>query len=517
VRYEIRHTLRLVLGFEEDPEFANACRGVIEKVPDDLKLRVAIVILSHDGYYELDGEEANPRTTEGREQSRKLWPQHVGEVAKELVEVETDTNRFFNFLHELGADLRRADKHPFYASLFQQLAQNAPTAARKLAERILQHQGETPLGIEWLVLIGENKSVTDADRLEFLKAGAHSQCKAAGIAVVNFLFWSVRDIRPFTNNEESILLEIARRADFEETRAFVHSIRFSKGAVVPFALQLLELLPLERDADALLDDILDTLSPDDDQPTFVPAETIEKILSKMVHVRRINLNHGLAWHNMCKAHPKAIYHFVCRRIQLRLSGQAPSDFQADPDGYKISFDLSELKNDPEFGSICDELWNRVQDQKTEGAWDWRELFQTVAFSEPAAWMPRLLNAIESAESTERLTWLAHLIRFDGSLIVFLFPEVTRAFLLRAEAIGNEEGRRDVRASLYGSCGPGTRGFSDGVLNQEDDYVEAEAAKVAAAQANDPILGPFYRWIVEAEQRSRVMDRMRHDAAMASLE
>ena len=116
-----------------------------------------------------------------------------------------------------------------------------------------------------------------------------------------------------------------------------------------------------------------------------------------------------------------------------------------------------------------------------------------------------------------MTWLAHLIKFDGSLIIFRYPEVTRAFLTRAEAIGNEEERRDVRVSLYSSCGPGSRSFSNGVLNKEDDYVESEAVKATEIHANDLVLGPFYRWIAEVEQRERAMLRMHYEADMVSLE
>jgi hypothetical protein len=55
------------------------------------------------------------------------------------------------------------------------------------------------------------------------------------------------------------------------------------------------------------------------------------------------------------------------------------------------------------------------------------------------------------------------------------------------------------------------------LFNELDYVEAEAAKAAETHATDELLGPFYRWIFEIEQRNRLMNRMRSESEMAAFD
>ena len=72
----------------------------------------------------------------------------------------------------------------------------------------------------------------------------------------------------------------------------------------------------------------------------------------------------------------------------------------------------------------------------------------------------------------------------------------------------------MRVELYSGCGPQGRSYSNGILDKELDYVEVTAAKAAEAHATDELLGPFYRWIVEVEQKERLVHKMQAEAAMA---
>ena len=77
--------------------------------------------------------------------------------------------------------------------------------------------------------------------------------------------------------------------------------------------------------------------------------------------------------------------------------------------------------------------------------------------------------------------------------------------------------RKMCEELHSGCGPQTRSYTNGIPDQVTDYVEAEAGKAAEAHAQDELLGPFYRWIVEVEQKERVLHKLRSDAEMGSLD
>jgi hypothetical protein len=85
------------------------------------------------------------------------------------------------------------------------------------------------------------------------------------------------------------------------------------------------------------------------------------------------------------------------------------------------------------------------------------------------------------------------------------------------ALGGDQLSQQVRINLYWACRPQLRSYSNGILDKELDYVEAEAAKAAEAHASDEVLGPFYRWIVEVEQKERLMHKMQAEVAMVSLD
>jgi len=56
--------------------------------------------------------------------------------------------------------------------------------------------------------------------------------------------------------------------------------------------------------------------------------------------------------------------------------------------------------------------------------------------------------------------------------------------------------------LYGISGPQVRGYTNGALDAQYDYMEAAALDAATQHAEDALLGPFYRWIATIERESR---------------
>ncbi len=148
---------------------------------------------------------------------------------------------------------------------------------------------------------------------------------------------------------------------------------------------------------------------------------------------------------------------------------------------------------------------------------WVELFQGVVLDNTAFWLPRLIDAINHTLDAHKLHDLVRLIHFDGSLVVFRFPEAAKAFLRRAEELDGPKGLGELRSSLHIASGPGGRSFVDGKPDEKQDYLEAEAGKAATQFAGDPLLGPFYRWIVEIERHMRTMHKRRYEAEVASLE
>jgi len=180
------------------------------------------------------------------------------------------------------------------------------------------------------------------------------------------------------------------------------------------------------------------------------------------------------------------------------------------------FHLEGLSADADFDKICGFLWEKMMGKVPEHMrYVWRELFQGIVLDRVDFWLPKLTTAVKAATSLKQLRELMEVIHFDGSLIVFFFPDFTKTVLQRAEDMEGIEGYERMRTTLYVASGPRSRSGTNGELDK--DYVEAEAVKAATAHAADSVLGPFYRWVVEVEQHTREQSRKLYQAEMASLD
>jgi hypothetical protein len=516
VRDQIRRTLRMDLGFEEDSEFKAAVRQVVSLISEDLPLRVAGILVSVEGTFELD--EAPPDTEEGQAKHREHWKQHIRHVAQELIRNHPAAAGLFPFLWSLGADLKQAGQSPNYSSLFQEIARAAPEMGVGLAREILQANAENPLVRQWPVLIADNVRLSDEGRMDFLRAAAGSTTPGVSAAAVSFLCWRARRDQALDESETLLLLEVAPRASQEEAWHLLEFVKRAGETLLPSALSILMRLPLAQHAEAMLRDIFDVLIPRKGRRASLPPEVVRHLLQQLARVKKMDLHsYRREWDVLCESHPVEVYEFLRNRIELSLSNDAPEGFQPVPHGYRTSFRLPRLKESPEYPSICQDLWNRIQNHREAASWRWLEIFQAVVMEDVDFWLPRLQQAVESADSIDRLGWLAHVIRFEGSLVIFRFPALTRAFLVSARTLNEPDSFHKIRGLLHVSCGPQFRSYSGGVLDSGLDYVEAEAAKAAETHATDPVLGPFYRWIVEVEQKDRLWHRMQSEASLAALD
>ena len=206
-----------------------------------------------------------------------------------------------------------------------------------------------------------------------------------------------------------------------------------------------------------------------------------------------------------------------RRFDLIFAETAGEQYRATPLAWRLALDLRSLADEPDYPRLCEELWNRALDADHPQRRDWVRLFQSVVLDERSGWPTRMLAEIKRADSPVRLRQLLDLLNFNGSLIAFRFPEITRAFLQRADEVGGANGAQRIQSALYAISGPASRRSTSGELDPEDDYLEDEALKSAERHRDDPLLGPFYRWVVEGEQKDRQWNRDDCTASMAQLE
>ncbi|MCI0625347.1 MAG: hypothetical protein L0387_27500 [Acidobacteria bacterium] len=517
VRYEIRQTLKRDLAYEEDSAFGEECRRVLAKVSEDLPLSVAVAILSQ-GAFEFEDEEGVPHHSDDYEKVQALWSDKVRETARQLHASYPTGEALFGFLQHLANELVSAGYHVFAGPLFAALAQTAPALAAGLAKQIIESGSANHLAREWPVLIEKNTEIGDERRIELFRKATGSHIAGASAAVVRLMSSQALGNKAISDTEKALLLEIAAQAAPDEAFNLLQLVEWSGEANLPWAFQILQALPIRDVASEMLERVLQALVPYGERKKDPPGDLVEHVLKQLVSVPNLDFfHHSREWDVLMEKYPREIYELIRERIAYAASGNAPADYNPVPTGCFGQLALSALAKEPDYPAICDDLWERVASPNGREAYAWVCLFQAVVFENPSIWLPRMLNAVTNASSGDALLWLAQLLKFDGSLIIFRFPEITRAFLRHALALGGDQLCKRIRVELYSGCGPQTRAYSNGILDKKMDCVEAAAAKAAEAHASDELLGPFYRWMVEVEQKDRLMHKMQAHADMASLD
>ena len=362
---------------------------------------------------------------------------------------------------------------------------------------------------QWIALI-DNGHVSDATKFKLFEQAVAAKVKGAGVAVIRHLSAGVQRETLLDKRSRELLSRIARKAKADEAVYLFQAIAHSSVVNLPWCFQLLETLT-KKDLDpALLGVCITALAPFQKRKTNPSSALIRRVFKRMIAVPDLGFfEHGHVWESLKQMYPMEVYELLRDRIAFARKVK-DYDYTAVPHDLDGRVVLSEIAKHPGIQSVIKDLWHQVLHAKREHVWQWVKLFQAVVFTEERFWKDRLIIALKAAKSVDEIAHLRSLISFDGSLIVFGYPEITELFLRSAIKLGGEDGLKEIRAELYGATGPKVRGYENGRLEKEYDYVEAAAEKAAKEHELNDLLGPFYRWIVEREQADKLRSRMRSE-------
>jgi hypothetical protein len=514
VRYAVRALLRSDLAFEKDKEFAIAAARVAEAVAVDLDLQTAVALLAGGSIADFLEEERTDSGSERMQRARAKRDSVVGATAAKLLATYPQDEALLAYLSRISRDLDAGHYTPTFVLLFAAFAQHAPERAVAIARRILHSPPAGRMADDFLALLDRNPSFTPDEQTELFRIATQSRENPARAAVVRWLTWQA-DQRQLSNDERALLDRCARDPSPHELHALLDFVRWARGPALEWAVEIIPLLPLEAMAAEHANKVFEALTPEGASAETFPSTTlVAEILARLVAAPEIELD---SFHEITQLYPRQALDFILARLRYAESKTAPPRYFATPRDWRLRLDFPQIVHELDYRQLCDELWQRALDQDHRHSSDWLRLFQSVVLHEGSGWQSRLLAEINRAESLPHLLRVAELLHFGGSLIVFRHPEIARAFLDCARAIGSTAGEERMRARLYIVSGPESRGYTGGELNREDDYLEAEALKCAERHRDDDVLGPFYRWVVECEQKDRQWHRNEAAASMAELE
>ena len=516
LRFAIRRMLQRDLAYEEDPVFAVAVREVLTLIPSDFGLRL-VTAINTQGYYEFAELMGAPIGKEAREKIKQRWKEYLTDVGREFLRKCPDPAAMIARLDQVLDESWAAGHHPNTGELFAAVTEIDPQRAIAFSAALLDPGCGARVAVIWHQVL-YSLPASQAEEAERLLAIASEHPRTdIRRGVVDYFRFRDRNAMALSPAERALLERLAAKAGSDEIMSLVRLVQWVGPSCAEWGYELLGKLRLADLPDELNGEVLAALNPYHPRQVDPPLATVRHVLNALVKVPKIKVDHhGGGYGRILKLYPRAIYDFVLQRAtRYEKSGGLPR-YQVVPRDILVRFELQGLSADADFDKICGFLWEKMMGKAPEHMrYIWRELFQGIVLDRVDFWLPKLTAAVNSATSLKQLREVMAVIHFDGSLIVFFFPDLTKAILQRAEDIEGVEGYERMRRTLYAVSGPLSRSGTNGELDKDDDYVEAEAIKAATTHAADSVLGPFYRWIIQVEQHARDQSRRLYQANMAS--
>ncbi len=517
IRYEVRRILIRNITYGENKVFANACSRLLSNIHEDIILRVTDILLS-DKYLVVDKKLQSLEPKEKFNKLDELWESKAQSVANDLILTYSNANQIFQFLNCLCAELKSVGLNPSFYWLFKYLVKASPKIAVNLAEFIPVTTCNSPFIHSWPLLLEDNEKVSI--RKKSLLYENAIKCKQAdlSISVVSHISRKIFNGYIPTAKEKSIIQSTTNQANYDQTVTLLQLIERSDKKLHLWNDKLLESLTFEKNLSSdnkqnIFKKIIDTLDPNltRNKKPFKPS-IITKLLNQFIQMDKIEVyENNSQFTEFCKNYPKEIYLWVIKRINFSQTNKSPQNYKPVPILLERRFDLGRLKEDKDYLSICKILWEKVMRSNKKVKDFWIELFQAVTIENTSFWLPRLLKAVESSKTHEKLKWLTKLIKFERSLIIFQYPELTRLFLIQSEKLGYENLMDEMQWELYFSCNPNSHTNTKSILNEKNSFLELTAIKATEKYHSDILLNPFYRWIADIEETERVSLKMRHES------
>jgi len=519
VQYRVRTELLSVAAFEADDSVRAEVSQLVAEVALVPDLVLANLILAHGALTLEELQAGRPPDDAARKAFEDQKRLRVEAMIHGLLAEHGSPARFLEVLARVMKDLIKAGENPTSYNLYHVLARVDSAFAGELAKGLLEMEIEEPMARGWPLLVESNPSLQPAFQAELLLKGARSRNGSIRSELVDHIHSLLRASGVGLTAAHRELVEVsAVDADHQTTRRLLSFIRGVPPMDRTWAGGLLLQLPLrdvaQKDPDLLIEAVASQIDPEHSGP----SPHVSRILSLLVHAPTLRIAPSEAWDRLRKTHAKDIYHLVADRIEAE--GRTPErfDYRAIPKAGWSEFRLPELQADAAFPRICEELWERVTNPGQRQWHRWVELFQAVVTSGPSEWFDEFRERVGRCKDPAELSRLICLLRFDGSLVIFASPALTRDVLERIRQLQEQSQHQlESRHQLYRTAGPRSRVRWNGRLREDDDYVEAAAIRAAEEHAEDPVLGPFYRWIVEMEESERLRNEARHRKEMAAME
>lgn len=504
VIYKIDHLLRSPAYRDEQTEFKAQSIRLQAMIPDNAETRLTRILLSnaHEEFFHHALREEGNIEDEFRN-AEKRWLELTNQVASEFLSKHPSSSEFLAAAESVANHYAKAGVPAQFSDLFSAAAMVNPALAAECIDQLLA-TASSPLDYWWNTLFATRPDVTDARFTAWARSVLRSGNFVRWRALHNPLRWIGTDgLTPELNQE---IAEWAGRLDnstLPESLLSFHWTGFRGKPLDNVVLENLELDHLSDDNLVLVSDALEKIKYEKEGE--LPPEFLKKFVGNLERVARLDKfdrQHFLKY--LAEHDPRAFYDMLLARVRKgSVEGAEEIDFL--PISYHPEYVLVRLPDTPGYDELARALFAELRASPEKHRHHWQQLFQIAVLQVSPTGLEMIRAWANATTSAADLESLIETMKFEGSMIIFREPELTRKILHEISRLALGETERLIWY-LGHTASPQMRGYTNHELNPEHRYYREEAAKAAAVHATDPNLGPFYREIVKAEDGDAARNR-----------
>ncbi len=502
VKFSVLQSLSSRASFEKDGEIVAAVKKVLAAIPRDLAFQVALVTLGNGEEFQF---EDNLDDEQDYEKSWENWKNLSPKVGIALREMYPDESGLFTFLNTFENDARQRGFVPNWGHLLDAIIENENEIGLVWIDRVLK--GSDSFLDSHIGLLIQCISDTDDAQQDHLFASALQSSKIdVRASVLRFLSWQKEEVGKETAKLFRKLLSSSDRSAREPA---LNTLCEAISSGAPWALGFLPVVPVQDLADSEFLKLIDTLTKAIRYERMeVSLAQLSPLLTKLETINQLYSEPFPEFLSiLSKLSPITVFDLICKRIErFEKMDQEEEAGSFNPVVKELEpWRIWGLEKENDFPKMAELLITQIRTTANlRVSQYWGNLFQAaVLMNESNLGIDALRNWLVECSDPKELLEIAKLFNIRGTGLVFVYSEFTKEILEKtAREFSAKE--KSIRSALLPD--PGMRGYSNGELDSEHAWVRDEALKAVAAHSNDPVLGPFFGFVVDRERKDQEWHR-----------